>query len=109
MGNEQTKGNAAAQVAAAPAAETVATATPSTSAVSTATVTRNITIVTRKVPKKRTTAATKTAKVAKRLVGDLVYIATVSYNHWRSFVANLLNTSRRNSSSDQRRPRLQQR
>lgn len=86
----KTKVNAAAQEAAAP--QTVATATTSTETAKPATAAK-ITIVTRKVPKKRAAAAAKPVKVAKRLVGDLVFIATISYNHWRSFVSNLLNTT----------------
>ena len=86
---KQTQGIAAAQEAAAPTTnQTVATATPSTETVNTATVAN----ITKKMPpKKRVTAAAKTPKEPKRLTGVLVYIASVSNNHWRSFVNEIVN------------------
>ena len=82
------KGNAAAG-AAAPTAQTVATATTSTETVNTATVAT--TLRKKMPPKKRVPAAEKAAKEAKRVTGVLVHIALVSYNHWRSFVNEIIN------------------
>ena len=81
-------GNAAAG-AAAPTAQTVATATTSTETVNTATVAT--TLRKKMPPKKRVPAAEKAAKEAKRVTGVLVHIALVSYNHWRSFVNEIIN------------------
>lgn len=85
----KTEGNTAAQVAAVPTTEnqTVATATPSIETVNTATVAT----LRKKMPPKKRAAAAKESKEPKRLTGVLVYIALVSYNHWRSFVNDIIN------------------
>ena len=90
MAKNTKKGPAAVQETAAPAdTQTVATATTPTETVNTATV---ATPLRKKMPpKKRVPAAEKAAKEAKRVTGVLVHIALVSYNHWRSFVNEIIN------------------
>jgi len=89
MENKTTQGTAAAQEAAAPTDQTVATATTSTETGNTATVAT--TFAKKMPPKKRVSAAIKEPKEPKRLTGSLVYIALVSYNHWRNFVNAIIN------------------
>ena len=96
MAKNKNKGNAAAQVAAAPAeTQTVATATTSTETANAATVAT--TLRKKMPPKRRVPAAEKAPKEAKRVTGVLVHIALVSYNHWRSFVNEIINGEDKNS------------
>jgi len=95
MAKTTTKGTAAAQEAAAPTAQTVgrmASPTTSTETGNTATVATPIFRTTKKQPpRKRLPAAEKAPKEPKRVTGVLVHIASVSYNHWRLFVNEIIN------------------
>ena len=92
MAKTTTKGTAAAQEAAAPTAQTVAPATTSTETGNTATVATPIFRTTKKQPpRKRLPAAEKAPKEPKRVTGVLVHVASVSYNHWRLFVNEIIN------------------
>jgi len=87
-----TEGTAAAQEAAAPTEQTVAPATTSTETGNTATVATPLFGTTKKQPpRKRLPATGKATTEPKRVTGVLVHIASVSYNHWRLFVNEIIN------------------
>ena len=86
-----TEGTAAAQEAAAPTEQTVAPATTSTETGNTATVATPLFGTTKKQPPRKRLPATGKATTPKRVTGVLVHIASVSYNHWRLFVNEIIN------------------
>ena len=90
MFTENSTETAAVQETAALAEQTVANATTPTETGNTANV---ATMLLRKAPPKVRvqTQSEKVEKEAKRLTGNLLYIALVSHNHWRNYVNVIVN------------------